>query len=121
MPDQVANGRPAQFPCPRRWLTTISRIRQGHGRIQRRCYPAIHLMNDVDARLMQKVRIQHHSPVLSAEPFVHNDDPQVLEIREKDRGDVCTMTLSSLCAGIRTVTLGGGFALPPMQSGRSYS
>ena len=33
---------------------------------------------------------------------------------------VCTMTFSSLCAGISTVTLGGGFDITA-RSGRSFS
>src|SRR5260370_28277489 len=39
-------------------------VRQGHGMIQRRRFSAIYLMNDADARLMRKVRIQQRARVV---------------------------------------------------------
>jgi len=80
-------------------VTTISVSARDLARIRAAAFPRFNLMNDVDRDVMQKVRIQQLARSLSAlEPSVHNDDPQVLEIREKDEVMVCTMTLSSCCA-----------------------
>src|SRR5713226_7140420 len=60
------------------------------------------------------------SPVLSAEPSFTTMIRKSRKSESSTEAMVCTMTLSSLCAGIRTVTLGGGSGITAW-SGRSFS
>ena len=58
-------------------------VRQGHGKIQRRCFSAIHLMNDAHARLAREVPLQQLARSIRR-AVIHDDDAQLLQIGQKD-------------------------------------
>src|SRR6266581_225401 len=59
-------------------------VRLGHGHTQSHRFSTIHLVNDADARLARKVRFQKFTGLIRG-PVIHNDDAQILRVREENR------------------------------------
>jgi len=62
------------------------RFRLGHGEIQSRRFSTIHLVDDAYARFMRKVCIKEFTGFVRG-AVIHDDDAQVLQVREKNRRD----------------------------------
>ena len=58
-------------------------VRQRHGKIQRRRFSAIHLMDNANARLAREILVQQLARSIRR-AVIHDDDAQLLQIGQKD-------------------------------------